>query len=133
MEGLDVFPFGSLNRPRPNQCWKVACTVCSHFQSSGITLEALEVPEVCTVKGPFGNLHCNDASQPQLPLADENETEQLQTPIISVLLGSGHYWRLISNVLSTSMKTLAPLTQYLAGCFRNHKHEQMIFTSQAAA
>lgn len=97
-EDLAVFTFGSSNRPRQYQCRKVAKTLRSRFQSSEVTLEALEVPEVCTVNGPsleaptVAMLHDSN-----LPVADEPEEGQLQTPTISVLVGSDQYWRLPSG------------------------------------
>lgn len=66
-DGLEVFTFGSSNCLRQYECRKAAITLRSHFQSSAVTLEALEVSEVCTVKGShLDALHRSDASQPQL-------------------------------------------------------------------
>lgn len=92
VEDLDVFTFGSSNRPRSYQCHKVAITLVNRFKSSPFTLDALEVPEVCTVKGPPLETEvvkllrdCN------LPVADEPEEGQTQTLTISVLVGSDNY------------------------------------------
>ncbi|XP_077534550.1 uncharacterized protein LOC144146477 [Haemaphysalis longicornis] len=98
VEDLAVFTFGSSNRPRSYQCRKVAITLRSRYKLSPVTLDALEVPEVCTVKGPPVETEVVKLLRDRkLLVADEPEKGQTQTPTISVLVGSDNYWRLVSG------------------------------------
>lgn len=51
-EKVDVSTFGGPNDPRQYQCRRVNVTLSERMESIDIDLEALEVPEVCTMNGP---------------------------------------------------------------------------------
>ncbi|KAL1485447.1 hypothetical protein MTO96_031951 [Rhipicephalus appendiculatus] len=106
-EEVDVFTFGGSNHPRHYQCRRVNVTLRGRREPIDVDLEALEVPEVCTVNGP--TLEPNVIAMMRdrnLAFADETEGDQPQDSTISVLIGSDHYWRVVTGRVERFTDTL---------------------------
>ncbi|XP_049272070.1 uncharacterized protein LOC125758673 [Rhipicephalus sanguineus] len=95
-EEMDVYTFGGSKHPRHYQCRRVNVTLCARIEPIVVDVEALEMPEVCTVKGPALEPNViNMMRDRNLTLADEVQGHQPQDSTISVLIGSDHYWRVV--------------------------------------
>ncbi|KAL1472299.1 hypothetical protein MTO96_039432 [Rhipicephalus appendiculatus] len=106
-EEVDVFTFGGSNHPRHYQCQRVNVTFCRRIEPIDVNLEALEVPNVCTVNGP--TLEPNVITMMRahnLAFADQAQGNQPQDSTISVLIGSDDYWRVVTGRVERSTGTL---------------------------
>ncbi|KAL1470029.1 hypothetical protein MTO96_024680 [Rhipicephalus appendiculatus] len=106
-EEVDVFTFGASNHPRHYQCRRVNVTLCGRMEPIDVDLEALEVPEVCTINGV--TLEPNVIAMMRdrnLAFADKTQGDQPQDSIISVVIGSDHYWRVVTGRAERSTDTL---------------------------
>ncbi|XP_037508931.1 uncharacterized protein LOC119385594 [Rhipicephalus sanguineus] len=97
-EEMAVYTFGGSKHPRHYQCRRVNVTLCGRIGPIVVDLEALEVPEVCTVKGPALEPNViNMMHHRNLTFADEVQGDQPQDSTISVLIGSDHYWKVVTG------------------------------------
>ncbi|KAL1484611.1 hypothetical protein MTO96_032496 [Rhipicephalus appendiculatus] len=106
-EEVDVFTFGGSTHPRHYQCRRVNVTLRGRREPIDVDLEALEVPELCTVNGP--TLEPNVIAMMRdrnLAFADETQGDQPQDSTISVLIGSDHYWRVVTGRVERFTDTL---------------------------
>ncbi|XP_064488324.1 uncharacterized protein LOC135400416 [Ornithodoros turicata] len=95
-EDLTVLTFGNTSRPRRYHCRRVKLTLISRFTSNAVTLEALEVPEVCTVTTTLAT-DLPELSGKNLLFADEPNSCTRENSIISVLIGSDFYWSVVTG------------------------------------
>ncbi|KAL1470387.1 hypothetical protein MTO96_024348 [Rhipicephalus appendiculatus] len=104
---VDVITFIGSNHPRHYQCRGVNVTLCGRMEPIDVDLEALEVPEVCTVNGPTLEPSVTTMMRDRnLAFADETQGDQPQDSTISVLIGSDHYWRVVTGRVERFTDTL---------------------------
>ncbi|XP_064458861.1 uncharacterized protein LOC135369129 [Ornithodoros turicata] len=75
---------------------RVKLTLSSRFTSNAVTLEALEVPEVCTVTTTLAT-DLPELSGKNLLFADEPNSCTRENSVISVLIGSDFYWSVVTG------------------------------------
>lgn len=82
--------------------------------------QALEVPEVCTVRGPAidGTL-ITTLRDHNLPLADEPPEDQLPNSTVSALIGSDNYWRVVTGRVERFNDNLCAVENLRLGRQRN--------------
>lgn len=98
VEDLTVFTFGDSQRSHWCSCRKLNVTLTGRFESKEVTLDALEVPEVCTVRSsPMEPALVSILRSRNLVIADEPQDDKDQSPTISVLVGSDNYWKLVTG------------------------------------
>ncbi|KAL1436396.1 hypothetical protein MTO96_049756 [Rhipicephalus appendiculatus] len=97
-EDLSLLTFGSSKRSRTHRYRTVQLKLQSRFDAQEITMDALEVSEVCTVKTPaieqglLMQLH-----ERKMLIADEQRIGDRPTQTISVIIGSDNYWRIVTG------------------------------------
>ncbi|KAL1487026.1 hypothetical protein MTO96_046699 [Rhipicephalus appendiculatus] len=97
-EDLSLLTFGSSKRSRTHRYRTVQLKLQSRFDAQEITMDALEVPEACTVKTPaieqglLMQLH-----ERKMLIADEQRIGDRLTQTISVIIGSDNYWRIVTG------------------------------------
>ncbi|KAL1467384.1 hypothetical protein MTO96_042227 [Rhipicephalus appendiculatus] len=97
-EDLSLLTFGSSKRSRTHRYRTVQLKLQSRFDAQEITMDALEVPEVCTVKTPAieqGLLM--QFHERKMLIADEQWIGDRPTQTISVIIGSDNYWRIVTG------------------------------------
>ncbi|KAL1476817.1 hypothetical protein MTO96_036218 [Rhipicephalus appendiculatus] len=87
-----------------------------------VDLEALDVPEVCTVNGPTLEPSVITTMRDRnLTFADEPQGDRPQDSTISVLIGSDHYWRVVTGRVERFTDTLCGVETifgWVAGSFK---------------
>lgn len=97
-EDLSLWTFGTSKCSRPYSCRSVKLELHSRFDSRSVTVDALEVPEVCTVKTPaIGPDLLAQLRERKMFVADDNRLGDRPIPTISVLIGSDCYWRIVTG------------------------------------
>ncbi|XP_064475530.1 uncharacterized protein LOC135389409 [Ornithodoros turicata] len=97
-EDLTVYTFGNSARPQRYHCRKVRVELRSLFGDKSVALDALEVPEVCTVRSADitpelrSSLHTKE-----MQLAHEPSLSGGSDSVISVLIGSDLYWTVVTG------------------------------------
>lgn len=109
----NLFTFGNMNKPSRCHCRLVALTLQRQYCSSKITVEAIEVPELCTIISPPRHTDIvDDLHKHQLLPADVTPTGSSSTNEVDVLIGSDLYWKVTTGDIHrlteglTAMKTL---------------------------
>ncbi|KAL1448760.1 hypothetical protein MTO96_044006, partial [Rhipicephalus appendiculatus] len=97
-EDRSLLTFGSSKRTRTHQYRTVQLKLQSRFDAQEITMDALEVPEVCTVKTPaIGQGLLMQLHERKMLIADEQRIGHRPTQTISVIIGSDNCWRIVTG------------------------------------
>ncbi|KAL1479890.1 hypothetical protein MTO96_051504 [Rhipicephalus appendiculatus] len=97
-EDLSLLTFGSSKRSRTHRYRTVQLKLQSRFDAQEITMDALEVPEVCTVKTPaIGQGLLMQLHERKMLIADEQRIGHRPTQTISVIIGLDNYWRIVTG------------------------------------
>ncbi|XP_037502613.1 uncharacterized protein LOC119377081 [Rhipicephalus sanguineus] len=97
-EDLSLLTFGSSKHSRTYRYRTVQLKLQSRFDTHGITVDALEVPEVCIVRTPaIGQDLLVQLRERNMLVADEQQLGDRPTQTISVIIGSDHYWRIVTG------------------------------------
>ncbi|KAL1433846.1 hypothetical protein MTO96_012185 [Rhipicephalus appendiculatus] len=97
-EDLSLLTFGSSKRSRTRRYRTVQLKLQSRFDAQEITMDALEVPEVCTVKTPaIGQGLLMQLHERKMLIADDQRIGHRPTQTISVIIGSDNYWRIVTE------------------------------------
>ncbi|XP_077557390.1 uncharacterized protein LOC144172577 [Haemaphysalis longicornis] len=101
VEDLSLVTFGD-SRPRSSvRCNGVAITLKSQHGGRRITIEALEVPEICAVTSPPVNAEVlSKMAGRNLTAADGRLTDTHMEDRVSILIGSDSYWKVSSGRIS---------------------------------
>ncbi|KAL1421980.1 hypothetical protein MTO96_022551 [Rhipicephalus appendiculatus] len=95
---LILLTFGSSNNSRTHRYRTVQLKLQSRFDTPEITVDALEVPEVCTVKTPaIGQGLLMQLHERKMLIADEQRIGHRPTQTNSVIIGSHNYWRIVTG------------------------------------
>ncbi|KAL1466543.1 hypothetical protein MTO96_026581 [Rhipicephalus appendiculatus] len=101
-EDLSLLTFGSSKRSRTHRYRTVQLKLQSRFDAQEITMDALEVSEVCTVKTPaIGQGLLMQLHDRKMLIADEQRIGDQPTQTISVIIGSDNYWRIVTGEIRT--------------------------------
>ncbi|KAH7968738.1 hypothetical protein HPB52_010869 [Rhipicephalus sanguineus] len=93
-EELSLVTFGNAKPRNHLRCRRVSVTLRGRFNGGTVTLEALEVPEVCTVTSPPLNIEVLELlSARRYDAADMFGAETWQPEDVSILIGSDAYWK----------------------------------------
>ncbi|KAG0427907.1 hypothetical protein HPB47_025082 [Ixodes persulcatus] len=97
-EELTVYTFGNTRHPTNYRCRRVSLTLQSQYSTSKVTMEALEVPDLCTVRTPrLDNDILNQLHSEGLIVADVAPPSLQADTEISVLVGSDLYWKVVTG------------------------------------
>ncbi|XP_064488372.1 uncharacterized protein LOC135400471 [Ornithodoros turicata] len=97
-EDLTVYTFGRSKAPSRYHCRRVALSLTSQHAHCPLIIEALEVPEVCSVTTqPLDILALDKLRDLGLAAADAPLPDNVADAHISVLIGSNIYWTLVSG------------------------------------
>ncbi|XP_037520499.1 uncharacterized protein LOC119397132 [Rhipicephalus sanguineus] len=97
-EELSLVTFGNAKPQNHLRCRCVSVTLRGRFNSSTVTLEALEVPEVCTVTSPPLNIEVLELlSARRYDAADMFDPETWHPEDVSILSGSDAYWKVATG------------------------------------
>ncbi|KAH7932279.1 hypothetical protein HPB51_029420 [Rhipicephalus microplus] len=106
-ESLSLLAFGSSKRFRNYRYHTVQLKLQSHFDPHEITMDALEVPEVCTMNTPaIGQDLLMQLHERKMLVADEPRLGDRVTQIISVIIGSDNYWHTVTGRIERLSKYL---------------------------
>ncbi|XP_037521388.1 uncharacterized protein LOC119398627 [Rhipicephalus sanguineus] len=97
-EELSLVTFGNAKPRNHLRCRRVSVTLRGHFNGSTVALEALEVPEVCTVTSPPLNIEVLELlSARRYDAADMFDPETWHPEDVSILIGSDAYWKVATG------------------------------------
>ncbi|XP_037526248.1 uncharacterized protein LOC119403379 [Rhipicephalus sanguineus] len=97
-EELSLVTFGNAKPRNHLRCRRVSVTLRGRFNGSTVTLEALEVPEVCTVTSPPLNIEVLELlSARRYDAADMFDPETWRPEDVSILIGSDAYWKVATG------------------------------------
>ncbi|XP_031355228.1 uncharacterized protein LOC116179570 [Photinus pyralis] len=96
---ISIMPFGKSERAPARLCRKVSLTLKSEYINDEVTINAIEVPEIC-----FDSLSAPSLKEPLIHefsinyrLADLCDSNVNVHHGISLLIGSDFYWKIVTN------------------------------------
>ncbi|XP_077528171.1 uncharacterized protein LOC144139787 [Haemaphysalis longicornis] len=114
VERLTIATFGNTRTSAPVSCNRVSLTLKSQHDGQRITIEALEVPNICNVTSPpvSEEILTSMAAKCQVA-ADARLSATFQEHQISVLIGSDAYWKVATGRISRISPSLTAVETVL--------------------
>ncbi|XP_077548006.1 uncharacterized protein LOC144160659 [Haemaphysalis longicornis] len=114
VERLTTATFGNTRTSTPVSCNRVSLTLKSQHDGQRITIEALEVPNICNVTSPpvSEEILTSMAAKCQVA-ADARLSATFQEHQISVLIGSDAYWKVATGLISRISPSLTAVETVL--------------------
>lgn len=99
-EDITIHTFGRSKASMRHRCHRVALCIRSQYDSQPVQVEALEVPEVCSVVNqPIDSAISDNLRARGLDVADNLPFGACDDIVISVLIGCDVYWSMVSGAI----------------------------------